>query len=179
MRWGTKEPVAFKDNQLGLIRLRAFGAFTMQVTQPLLFVNSLVGTQGSLDAAIIEDYLRDVIVSRLNDFLGENVASLFELPRQYDEMAVAVKARLAEDLRKYGAELVDFFINRITPPEDVQKMIDEQSGMAAVGDMDRFLKFKAAKAVGCPTASVDIGGDGKYPKSRRRRLSPVAPDRRP
>lgn len=148
MRWGTKDPVAFKDSQLGLIRLRAFGTFTMQVTQPLLFVNTLVGTQGAFDTTEIEDYLREVIVSRLNDFLGEHVDSLLGLPRVYDEMGVAVKTRLTEDFRKYGIELADFYINRITPPEDVQKMIDERAGMAAVGDMDRFLKFKAAKAMG-------------------------------
>src|SRR5712692_8284121 len=99
MRWGTRDPVAFKDSQLGLIRLRAFGSFTMRVTQPLLFVNSLVGTQGSYTTDQIEDYLREVIVARLNDFLGETVQSLLELPRQYDEM-------------------VDFYINRITPPVD-------------------------------------------------------------
>jgi membrane protease subunit (stomatin/prohibitin family) len=148
MRWGTKDPVAFKDKELGLIRLRAFGTFTMQVTQPLLFINTLVGTQGTFETVNVEDYLREIIVSRLNDFLGETVDSLLNLPRYYDEMGVAVKTRLTEDFRKYGMELVDFFINRITPPEDVQKMIDERSGMSAVGDLDNFLKYKAAKALG-------------------------------
>jgi membrane protease subunit (stomatin/prohibitin family) len=148
MRWGTRDPVAFKDTQLGLIRLRAFGNFTMRVAQPLLFVNSLVGTQGSYTTDQIEDYLRDVIVARLNDFLGEKVQSLLDLPPHYDEMAVALKTRLVDEFRKYGAELVDFYINRITPPEEVERMIDERSGMGAVGDLDRFLKFKAAKAMG-------------------------------
>lgn len=160
MRWGTKDPVAFKDSELGLIRLRAFGAFTMRVTQPLLFVNALVGTQGSFDTAKIEDYLREVIVSRLNDFLGETVDSLLQLPKYYDEMGVAVKVRLGEDFRKYGIELVDFYISRITPPEEVQKMIDERAGMSAVGDVDRFLKYKAAKAIGDAATSGGGGGSG-------------------
>lgn len=159
MRWGTKDPVAFKDSELGLIRLRAFGSFTMRVTQPLLFVNSLVGTQGSYATDQIEDYLREVIVARLNDFLGETVKSLLELPSQYDEMAAALKTRLAEEFRKYGSEMVDFYINRITPPEEVARMIDERSGMGAVGDLDRFLKFKAAKAMGdAATQSGGLGG---------------------
>jgi membrane protease subunit (stomatin/prohibitin family) len=156
MRWGTKDPAVFKDSELGLIRLRAFGTFTMQVTQPLLFVNTLVGTRSSFATTEIEDYLREVIVSRLNDFLGETVDSLLNLPRYYEEMAVAVKTRLTGDFRKYGAELVDFFITRITPPEDVQRMMDERAGMAAVGDLDGFLKFKAAKAMGDAAA----GGGG-------------------
>jgi len=153
MRWGTKDPVAFKDKELGLIRLRAFGTFTMQITQPLLFINTLVGTQGSFETANVEDYLREVIVSRLNDFLGETVDSLVNLPQYYDRMAVAVKTRLTEDFRKYGMEMVDFYINRITPPDDVQKMIDERAGMAAVGNLDDFLKFKAAKALGDAASS--------------------------
>jgi len=156
MRWGTKDPVAFKDSELGLIRLRAFGTFTMQVTQPLLFINTLVGTQGSFDSAHIEDYLREIIVSRLNDFLGETVDSILNLPKYYDEMGVAVKTRLTTDFRKYGMELVDFFINRITPPEGVQKMMDERAGMQAVGDLDKFFKFKAAKAMG----DAATGGGG-------------------
>jgi membrane protease subunit (stomatin/prohibitin family) len=160
MRWGTKDPVAFKDNEFGLIRLRAFGTFTMQVTQPLLFINTLVGTQGSFETTNVEDYLREIIVSRLNDFLGETVDSLVNLPKYYDEMAVAVKTRLTEDFRKYGMEMVDFYINRITPPEDVQKMIDERSGMAAVGDLDSFLKYKAAKALGDAATSGGMAGGG-------------------
>jgi len=157
MRWGTKDPVVFRDTELGLIRLRAFGTFTMQVTQPLLFLNTLVGAQGSFDTAAIEDYLREVIVSRLNDFLGESVDSLLELPQRYDEMADTVKARLSEDFRKYGMELRDFYINRITPPEDVQRMIDERAGMAAVGDLDKFLRYKVAKTLGEAAAAGDSG----------------------
>ena len=157
MRWGTKDPVAFRDAQLGLVRLRAFGTFTMQVTQPLLFLNTVVGTQGKFGTADVEDYLREVIVSRLNDFLGETVHTLFDLPQYYEEMAVAVKTRLTDDFRKYGLELVDFFINRITPPEEVQKMIDEKSGMQAVGDLDRFLQYKAAKALGDAAQGGAIG----------------------
>ena len=156
MRWGTKDPVAFKDSQLGGIRLRAFGTFTLRVTKPSLFVNSLVGTNASYTTDQLEDYLREVVVARLNDFLGESVDTLLELPRHYDEMAVAVKTRVAEDFRKYGMELVDFYINRITPPEEVQRMIDERSGMGAVGNLDQFLKFKAAKAMG--DAATAAGG---------------------
>jgi membrane protease subunit (stomatin/prohibitin family) len=148
--------VAFRDTELGLIRLRAFGSFSMRVTQPLLFLNTLVGTVGSYSTANVEDYLREVIVSRLNDFLGESVDTLFNLPKYYDELAVAVKTRLSEDFRKYGMELIDLFINRITPPEEVQKMIDDRSGMEAVGDLGKFMQFKAAKAIG--DAAIQPGG---------------------
>ena len=158
LKWGTKEPVAFKDKELGLVRLRAFGIFTARVTQPLLFINTLVGTQGAYGTDQVEGYLREVIVSRLNDFLGEHVDTILQLPRQYDEIGVAVKTRLADDFRRYGLELMDFFINSITPPPEVQRMIDERSGMAAVGNLDDFMKFKAAKAMGDAATGVGSGG---------------------
>jgi membrane protease subunit (stomatin/prohibitin family) len=147
LRWGTRDPVVFRDRDLGLVRLRAFGVYTMRVTQPLLFVNSLVGTQGAFSTADVEGYLREVITSRLNDFLGEHVESLADLPSQYDEMGTAVRERLGGDFTKYGVELIDFLINRITPPEDVQRAIDGRTGMAAVADLDAYLKFQAANAL--------------------------------
>ena len=158
LKWGTKEPVAFKDKELGLVRLRAFGIFTARVTQPLLFINTLVGTQGAYTSDQVEGYLKEVIVSRLNDFLGEHVDTILQLPRQYDEIGVAVKTRLQDDFRRYGLELIDFFINAITPPPEVQRMMDERSGMAAVGNLDDFLKFKAAKALGDAAAGVGAAG---------------------
>ncbi|MFN8543690.1 MAG: SPFH domain-containing protein [Candidatus Binatia bacterium] len=159
LRWGTKDPVAFRDRELGLVRLRAFGAFTMRVTQPLLFVNQIVGsTQATFATADIEDYLREVIVSRLNDFLGESVDTLLDLPKHYDELAVRVKARLVEDFQKYGVELVDLYVNRITPPEDVQRVLDERTGMAAVGDLEAYLKYKAATALGDAARNGGNGG---------------------
>jgi len=158
LKWGTKEPVAFKDKELGLVRLRAFGIFTARVTQPLLFINTLVGTQGAYTSEEVEGYLREVIVSRLNDFLGEHVDTIFQLPKQYDEIGVAVKTRLQDDFRRYGLDLIDFFINAITPPPEVQRMLDERSGMAAVGNLDDFFKFKAAKALGDAAAGVGAAG---------------------
>lgn len=158
LRWGTKDPVAFKDSQLGLVRLRGFGNYTMRVVQPILFVNTLVGTRGIFDTAAISDYLRDVIVSRLNDLLGETLDTIFDLPRLYDEFAVALKSRVTEDFERYGIGLVDLYVNSITPPEEVQRMIDERSGMQAVQNLDGFLKFKAAKAMG--DAAVSGGGGG-------------------
>ncbi len=160
LKWGTQEPVAFKDKELGLVRLRAFGIFTARVTQPLLFVNTLVGTQGAYTSDQIDTYLREVIVSRLNDFLGEHMETILQLPKQYDEIGAAVKARLQDDFHRYGLELIDFFINAITPPPNVQRMMDERSGMAAVGNLDDFMKYKAAKALGDAAAGIGSGGAG-------------------
>jgi len=86
------------------------------------------------------------------------VDTVLHLPRQYDEIGVAVKTRLQDDFRRYGLELLDFFVNAITPPPEVQRMMDERSGMAAVGNLDDFLKFKAAKALGDAAAGIGTAG---------------------
>ncbi|GFE60704.1 SPFH domain-containing protein [Geobacter sp. AOG2] len=157
-KWGTRDPVAFKDSELGMVRLRAFGTYTLHITQPLLFVNSLVGTQGVYTTEAITDYLRDVIVSRLNDLLGERLDTILDLPKSYDELAMAIKGRLAGDFGRYGLELQEFYVNSITPPEEVQKMIDQRSQLEALGDMDRFMKFKAAMALGDAAKTEGSGG---------------------
>lgn len=147
MKWGTKEPITFRDAELTMVRLRAFGRFSMRVTDPGIFLQQLVGTRGTYATGSIEDFLRDICVARLNDLLGETLKTILDLPRYYDELSGALKGRVADDFGKYGVELVDFLIGAITPPEEVQKMIDERAGMGAVGDMNRYLAFKAARAV--------------------------------
>jgi len=147
LKWGTKEPVSFKDSELGYVRLRAFGVYSIKVNNPQLFIGEVAGTQSVYSTVDIEDFLRDLLVGRLNDFLGETVKSIFELPQHFDELAAGLKGRIADDFAKYGLEIADFIINAITPPEEVQKMIDERSGMGAVGDMGKFIQFKAAKAM--------------------------------
>ncbi len=159
-KWGTKDPVAFSDSKLGLVRLRACGVYTFKITEPVLFINTVVGTQGFYTSEMIGDYLRDVIVARINDLFGEKLDTIFDLPRQYDELAVEIKERLVGDFHKYGMALEDFYLSSITPPAEVQKMIDERSGIGAVGDLDSFFKFKAAKAIGDAAANGADGGAG-------------------
>ena len=118
-----------------------------RVVDPQLFAGSVVGTRGIVSTEAIGSFLRDIVVARLNDLLGENLKTIFDLPAYYDELAAGVKARVAEDFSKQGLELVDLIISAITPPEEVQKMIDERSGMGAIGDMNAYSQFKAAQAI--------------------------------
>ncbi|HLG14943.1 MAG TPA: SPFH domain-containing protein [Blastocatellia bacterium] len=147
LKWGTKEPIAFRDTELKMVRLRAFGKYSLRVADPQLFVGSVVGTRGIVSTEAIGSFLRDIVVARLNDLLGENLKTIFDLPAYYDELAAAVKSRVADDFNKQGLELVDLIVSAITPPEDVQKMIDERSSMGAIGDMQAYMQFKAAKSM--------------------------------
>lgn len=145
--WGTAQPILFRDTELHVVRLRAHGTYSMRVVEPTIFLNRMVGTQGLFTSAQIEDYLRSILTARLVDVFGGVVKSVFDMPSQYDEVATALKARARADFEAAGLELVDFLIEAITPPEEVQKMIDERSSMAAVGDMNTFMKYKAAKSL--------------------------------
>ncbi len=157
LKWGTKEPVVYRDSELAMVRLRAFGKFAVRVSNAQHFVNEVVGTQGLYTTDGVEAYFKDVIVARLTDLLGENLQSIFDLPKVYDELGMGLKARVADDFGKYGIELVDLYLGAITPPEEVQKLIDERTGMAAVGDMNAYMKFKAARAMG--DAAQQSGGE--------------------
>ncbi|NOZ78317.1 MAG: SPFH domain-containing protein [Acidobacteria bacterium] len=157
-KWGTREPVVFRDAELGMVRLRAFGTYAYRVADSQLFVNTLVGSQGLFETDGLKDFYRDIIVSRLNDLLGESLKTIFDLAKLYDELGAAAKARLAEDMAKYGVDLTDFYINSITPPDEVQAKIDERGAMGAVGDMGTYMRFKAAQAV--EEAAQGGGGGG-------------------
>jgi membrane protease subunit (stomatin/prohibitin family) len=146
-KWGTRDPVAFKDQELGLVRLRAFGMFNVRVLQPLLFINSLAGAMSEFTMAAIEEYLSSVIVSRLNDYLGENLKSLLDLPGKYDEMAKGLLKTLQDDFSHFGLGLPQLYINSITPPQDVQKAIDDKSKLGIFKNLNDLMQLKAANAM--------------------------------
>ncbi len=158
MKWGTKEPIIFRDKELSMVRLRAFGSFSMKVEQSHLFLNKLVGTEGKFSTDEIEGFLKGMIISRLSDLLGETIETIFDLAQYYDEIGTLAKSRLGDDFGKYGIQLVDFYVQAITPPEEVQKRIDERSAMGALGDMNQYLRFKTATAMG--DAAANEGGGG-------------------
>lgn len=147
LKWGTMNPVAFRDSELGLIRIRAHGIYNLQVVQPVLFINSLVGTMGKISTEDISTYLKRVIVSRLNDYFGEELDTILNLPGKFDEMSVELQQRLTLDFAHFGLRLSHLYITSITPPEEVQKAIDDQSRMNVIKDMEKFVKLKAASAM--------------------------------
>lgn len=147
LKWGTRDPVAFKDSELGLIRLRAFGVLNLQVVQPVLFINSLVGTQGKYTTEEIEAYLNRIVVSRFNDYMGETIDSVLNLPAKYDELSKGLSRRLKNDFGRFGLGLDHLYINAITPPAEVQKAIDDRSRMGVFKDMNKLMQMKAAMAM--------------------------------
>ncbi len=156
-KWGTRQPIIVRDNDFGMVRLRSFGKFSMRVVDSEVLLNTLVGTQGKYTTDEVTSYLKDLIVSRMTDLLGTLGISMLDLPARFDEISAATRVKVAEEFGKYGLELVDFFINSITPPEEVQKAIDARSSMGAIGDLRSFTMYQAANSM---SKMAESGGGG-------------------
>jgi membrane protease subunit (stomatin/prohibitin family) len=157
-KWGTPEPIPLRDKELGLVRLRAFGTYSMQVADPQLFVNKIVGAQGIYDTRQIADFLRGILVSKMVDLMGETEASLFDMPKVYEEIAAGVKAKSQDDFANVGIALKTLYVSSISPTEETAKAIDERAAMGAIGNMQAYLQFKAARAMGdAATAGGEAG----------------------
>lgn len=159
-KWGTPEPIAFRDPEFGMARLRAFGSYAYQVKDPQLFVNAIVGQQGIFTTDQIADYLRSMIVSKFADLLGTQQKSLLDLPSLYNEVSAGSRASLADDFGALGLALLQFYVTAITPTDETAKAIDERAAMGAIGNMDAYLKFKAARALGDAAQNPSGGAAG-------------------
>jgi membrane protease subunit (stomatin/prohibitin family) len=158
LKWGTKSPINFRDAELNYVQLRASGKFSIRVKDPQMFINEIVGTQGKYTTMEIEDYLRDSIVSKLNVVLGKNLKTVFELGQFYAQIETATKAEVTDFFNAMGIELTDMIIVGIVPPDEVQEKINERSSMAAIGNLDAYMKFKTAQAM--EKAAENPGGGG-------------------
>ena len=111
-------------------------------------------------AARVEEYLRRVIISRLNDYLGEELETIFDLPGRFDDLADGVKERLVNDFARFGLALDELYITSITPPPEVQGAIDDRSRLNVIQDMDNFVRMKAAMAMEKASTSGGEAGAG-------------------
>ena len=159
-KWGTTQPIALRDPDLGMVRLRAFGAYSFKVADAQRFVAQIVGQRGLYSTSEITNWLRGQIVSTLTDLLGETKAGLFDLPSLMEELGVALKAKMSERFEQVGLQLKQIFIESISAPEETLKAIDERAAMGAIGDMQKYLQFKAALAMGDAAKASGEGGGG-------------------
>lgn len=153
LKWGTRDPVAFKDSELGLIRLRTFGVFNLRVADSVRFVNRMAGTQGVVRAEEVGDYLNQVIVSRFNDYMGDALDSILNLPARYDDISTGLAGTLEGDFAEFGLALTGLYITSITPPPEVQQAIDDRSRLGVFPDLQKLMQLKAAMAMEAAASS--------------------------
>ncbi len=147
-RWGTSEPITLPDRMLRMVRVRAHGTYNMAVADPQQFIGQVVGVRGYYSTKDVTDYLRSMIISRLTDLLGENVKSILELPAMFEEISAAARIKLRDDFAALGLALKQLYVMSVSPTEETSKAIDEAASMGAIGNMDAYMKFKTARAIG-------------------------------
>ncbi len=162
-KWGTPQPIPLRDADFGgMVQLRANGKYSFRVVDSPLLLNTLVGTQGKYTTEQVASFLKDVVVSRLRDLLGSLGLGVFDLQAKGNEIEAGTKAKVADDFGKYGLELVDFIINAITPPDEVQEAINARSRIGALGGLQAFTMYQAANSM----AELAKQGGGRHGRRR-------------
>lgn len=147
LKWGTKNPIMLRDKEFGPVRLRAFGTYTTRVTDPGLFIKEIVGTSGHFTIDDITNQLRNLIVARFADILGESGIPALDLAANYDELGKFVTMRIIDAFKGYGLEVSKLLVENISLPPAVEQALDKRTSMGVIGNMDQYTRYQAAEAL--------------------------------
>jgi len=147
LKWGTPTPITIMDPVLRMARVQARGSYAVQITDPHLFVNKIVGTQGIYRTLDIQNFFRSMILTKLTDLIGEMGKSVIELSGMAEELTMGVRAKADEEFASRGVTLTSVYVEYLGPTEETAKAIDEAASMGALGDMSQYMKFQAARAM--------------------------------
>jgi len=159
MKWGTSNPVMLRDADFGIVRLRAFGAYSMRVADPGEFIKQIAGTNAHFQTEDIEGQLKRAIVTEFSDAIGELKIPALDLAAQYKEMGEAIRGKINEEFKGYGLEITKFYIENISLPPEVEAAMDKRASMGALGDAQKYMQFQAADALR-DAAQNEGGGAG-------------------
>lgn len=159
MKWGTQNPVMMRDPEFGMVRLRAFGAYAMQVTDPARMLRELAGTDPQFRTDEVSDYLRKIIVGKLGPALAKAEVPALDLAANQQDIGAKLATALTEELADIGLSIPRFIIENISLPPEVEAAMDKRTQMGIVGDLDQYTKFQTANAV--QDAANNPGGAGE------------------
>jgi Putative virion core protein (lumpy skin disease virus) len=159
MKWGTSNPIMLRDADFGIVRLRAFGAYSMRVADPAEFIKEIAGTNGKFQTEDIDGQLKRAIVTEFSDALGELKIPALDLAAQYKEVGEAIRAKINEDFKSYGLEVTKFYVENISLPPEVEAAMDKRASMGALGNVQTYAQFQAADAMR-DAAQNEGGGAG-------------------
>ena len=142
-----------------MVRLRAFGIYSIRVADPRAFIKEVAGTNGHFETEDIEGQLKRTLVSGFTDALGESKIAALDLASNYDELGKFGRTKLSEEFKTYGLELTKFIIENISLPPEVEAAMDRRTSMGVIGDVGRYAQFQAADAMR-DAANNPSGGAG-------------------
>jgi excisionase family DNA binding protein len=156
-KWGTSNPIMMRDNDFGIVRVRAFGTFDFRVLNPKLFLKEVAGSDANFRLDEFHETMRSRIVSVFSDALATARIPVLDLATRYQELGEALLPLINPVVgSKYGLEISSFILENASVPPEVEKAIDKRSSMAAVGNLNDYVKFQMAQ--GMETGGGGAGG---------------------
>jgi excisionase family DNA binding protein len=147
-KWGTANPVMVRDDDFGIVRLRAFGTFDFKVINPKLFIKEVAGSDQHFRLDEFADTMRSRMVSVFSDALASARVPVLDVATRYSELGDALLPLINPIIgAKYGLELGSFIIENVSVPPEVEAAIDKRSSMAAVGNLNDYVKFQMAQGM--------------------------------
>ncbi|HLA09259.1 MAG TPA: SPFH domain-containing protein [Pyrinomonadaceae bacterium] len=147
LKWGTSNPVMMRDTDFGMVRLRAFGIYSIRITDPRALIKEVAGTNAHFVTEDIKGQLKRMLVSGLSDALGESKIPALDLASNYEELSKFLRNKINEEFTAYGIELTKFVIENISLPPEVEAAMDRRTSMGVIGDVGRYSQFQAADAL--------------------------------
>ena len=159
LKWGTKNPIICRDPEFGPVRLRAFGSYAVRVTDPGKFMTEIVGTDGEFTMDEISFQIRNILVQAISRVLASSGISVLDMAANTADLAKLVVKAIEAQLAAYGLAIPEFYIENISLPEEVEKVLDKRTSMGIVGDLGKYAQFSAAEAM-TRAAENPAGGMG-------------------
>ena len=157
MKWGTKNPITMRDSEFGMVRVRAFGTYSLRVTDPAVFLREIVGTDGHVTTDEITFQLRNVIVSRFSNALAQSGIAVLDMAGNTDQLGEMLRQRIAPELAAYGIETPALFVENISLPSEVEAVLDKRTSMGIVGDLGKYAQFQQAEAMRAAAETPNSG----------------------
>lgn len=149
LKWGTANPIMMRDNDFGVVRVRAFGSYALRIVDPAKFMREIVGTDGLFQTDEITGQLRDLVVTEFTQCLADLKVPVLDLAANYRGLSKTIDEALDPHFTEYGLDLTKFLIENISVPPEVEAAIDKRSSMGVVGVGD-YATFQAANAMDNP-----------------------------
>ncbi|MES2914429.1 MAG: SPFH domain-containing protein [Pseudomonadota bacterium] len=153
-KWGTKNPIMARDPEFGPIRLRAFGTYSMRVSDPGKFIQEVVGTDGEFTSDEISFQIRNVIVQSASQVLAKSGIPVLDMAANTADLGKIIANAIAPQVGEYGLSIPEFYIENISLPEEVEKALDKRTSMGVVGDLNRYMQFNAAESMSQPGSAM-------------------------
>src|SRR5260221_519064 len=147
-KWGTANPIMMRDQDFGIVRVRAYGTYDFHIVDPKLFLKEVAGTDHHFRLDEFADTMRSRIVSIFTEALTAAKLPVLDLSSRYQELGEALLPLINPAVKsKYGLELPSFIVENVSLPPEVEQAIDKRSSMAAVGNLTDYVKFQMAEGM--------------------------------